>query len=230
MKLSIKNWEEADRPREKLMEKGRAMLTDSELLAILMGSGNREETAVELAKHILSSVDNNLNSLYKLSVADLMKFKGIGEAKSITIIAAMELGDRQKGAEVRKRNKIKSSKDVYDFFMPSLAHAPYEELWCLYLNRKNEIIGKQQVGTGGVSGVAADPKRIFIRALELIASSIILCHNHPSGSLDISVEDKSLTKKVKGAGDFLDIKLLDHIIIAGNKYISFADDGIINDL
>ena len=225
--ISIKNWEESDRPREKLLDKGKAILTNSELLAILMGSGNRDESAVELSKRILISVDNDLNRLYRLTVADLMKFKGIGEAKAISIIAAMELGDRQKSADVRKKNKISSSKDVFDFFMPSLAHAPYEEIWCLYLNRGNEIVGKQQIGSGGVSGVVADPKKIFIHALELYSTSIILCHNHPSGNLQISQEDKNLTSKVKSAGDFLDIKLLDHIIIAGNKYVSFADKGLL---
>ncbi len=229
MKLSIKEWEESDRPREKLLEMGRAVLTDSELLAILIGSGNNEESAVELSKRILASVDNNLNDLYRLIAGDLMKFKGIGEAKAITIIAAMELGDRQKSADVRKRKKITASKDVYDYFMPSLSHAPYEEIWCLYLNRRNEIVGKQQIGSGGITSVVADPKKIFIHALEYYASSIILCHNHPSGNLDISQPDKDLTTKVNKAGDFLDIKLLDHIIIAGNNYVSFADEGIIND-
>ena len=226
-KISIKNWEESDRPREKLLDKGKAILSNSELLAILMGSGNRTESAVELAKRILNSVDNDLNKLYRLSAADLMKFKGIGEAKAISIIAAMELGDRQKSAKVIKKNKITSSNDVFEFFMPSLAHAPYEEIWCLFLNRGNEIVGKQQIGSGGVSGVVADPKKIFIYALEHYSSSIILCHNHPSGNLQISKEDKNLTSKVKSAGDFLDIKLLDHIIIGGNKYISFADEGLL---
>ena len=224
--MSIKNWEESDRPREKLLEKGKSVLSNSELLAILMGSGNRDESAVELAKRILASVDNNLNALYRLTIADLMKFKGIGEAKAVSIIAAMELSERQKASDEIKNPKIVKSQDVYNIFAPLLAREHYEEIWCLYLSRRNTVIGKQRIGEGGITGVVADPKKIFVKALELHATSIILCHNHPSGNLDISEPDKKLTTKVKNAGDFLDIKLLDHIIIAGNNYVSFADKGL----
>ncbi len=225
--LSIKNWEESDRPREKLRAQGKSVLTNSELLAILMGSGNREESAVQLAQRILSSVDNNLNALYKLSVADLMKFKGIGEAKAVSIIAAMEIGERQKNSEVVKRTQINSANDIYKVLSPRLSHAKYEELWCIFLNRRNAIIGKKQIGSGGVTGVVADPKKIFVQALELLATSIILCHNHPSGNLTISGADKSLTNKVKEAGKLLDIQLLDHVIIGENKFVSFAEEGLI---
>ena len=226
-KLSIKQWEESDRPREKLRAKGKSILSNSELIAILMGSGNRDESAVELAKRILNSVDNNLSSLYRLSISDLMKFKGIGEAKAISIIAAMELGERQKSSDAIKKTKITSSKDVQNIFSPFLAHAQFEEIWCLFLSRNNQVLGKYQIGSGGITGVVADPKKIFIQALELYATSIILCHNHPSGNLEISQADKNLTSKVKNSGELLDIKLLDHIIIAGNNYVSFADEGLI---
>lgn len=225
--LSIKDWEESDRPREKLNTQGKAVLTNSELLAILIGSGNREESAVQLAQRILSSVDNNLNALYKLSIADLMKFKGIGEAKAISIIAAMEIGERQKNSDEVKLTKIGSANDIYKVLSPRLSHAKYEELWCVFLNRGNSIIGKSQIGSGGVTGVVADPKKIFLQALELLATSIILCHNHPSGNLKISEPDKSLTNKVKEAGKLLDIQLLDHVIIGGNKFVSFAEEGLI---
>jgi len=224
--MSIKNWGESDRPREKLLDKGKSVLSNSELIAILMGSGNREDSAVELAKKVLASVDNNLHALYRLSIGDLMKFKGIGEAKAISIIAAMELGERQNVSNEFKSLKISQSRDVYNVFAPLLSHLQYEEIWCLYLNRSNIILGKLRIGEGGITGVVADPKKIFIKALELHATSIILCHNHPSGNLSASQPDKNLTSKVKDSGNLLDIALLDHIIIAGNNYISFADKGL----
>ncbi len=225
--LSIKKWEESDQPREKLRIHGKSVLTNSELLAILMGSGNKEESAVQLAQRILNFVGNNLNALYKLSITDLMKFKGIGEAKAISIIAAMEMGERQKNSEVVKKVKVTSANDIYKLLSPRLSHAKYEEIWCIFLNRNNAIVGQTQIGNGGITGVVADPKKIFIQALELLATSIILCHNHPSGNLTISVADKKLTNKVKEAGELLDIQLLDHVIIGENKYVSFAEKGLI---
>ena len=226
-KLSIKNWEESDRPREKLMLIGKTALSKAELIAILMGSGNREESAVELAKRILNSVENNLNSLARLSISDLIKFKGIGEAKAISIIAALELGNRYAATDIIKKKKITGSKDIFNLFRPILSDSPYEEFWVVFLNRNNKIISKHSVGTGGISGVIVDPKRVFKLALENMASSIIICHNHPSGNLKYSKQDLAITDKIKSGGEFLEIQLLDHVIIGGPNYFSFADKGLI---
>jgi DNA repair protein RadC len=224
--LTIKSWAEEDRPREKLLSKGRHVLTDAELIAILIGSGSRKETAVELGKRILAEFGNNLNALAKLSVSDLMKFKGIGEAKAISIVAAMELGRRRKETETAKREKITSSKDIFDVFRPQFLDLPHEEFHVLLLNRSNLIIRKEFVSRGGVSGTVVDPKIIFKIAVEHLASSIILCHNHPSGNLKPSDADISLTKKIKEAGILLEIPILDHLIISDTGYFSFADEGM----
>ena len=224
--LTIKNWAEEDRPREKLLLKGRHVLTDAELIAILIGSGTIKETAVELAKRILSQFGNNLHELAKLSVQDLMKFKGIGEAKAISIVAALELGRRRKEIETPKREKITSSKDIFDVFCPQFMDLPHEEFHLLLLNRSNMVIRKEFVSRGGISGTVVDPKIIFKIALEHLASSIILCHNHPSGNLKPSAEDISLTKKIKEAGMLLEIPILDHLIISDTSYYSFADEGM----
>ena len=224
--FTIKSWAEEDRPREKLLSKGRHVLTDAELIAILIGSGSRNETAVELAKRILSQFENNLNSIAKLSVQDLMKFKGIGEAKAISIVAALELGRRRKETEIIKREKIISSKDTFEIFRPLFLDLPHEEFHVLLLNRSNNIIRKEFVSRGGVSGTVVDPKIIFKIAVEHLASSIILCHNHPSGNMKPSAEDISITKKIKEAGTLLEIPILDHLIISDSGYFSFADEGM----
>jgi DNA repair protein RadC len=224
--LTIKGWAEEDRPREKLLSKGRQMLTDAELIAILIGSGSKKETAVELSKRILSQFGNSLHELAKLSVNDLVKFKGIGEAKAISIVAALELGRRRKETEISKRERITSSKDSFHLFLPMLIDLPHEEFHVLLLNRSNHVIRKEFVSRGGVSGTVVDPKIIFKIALENLASSIILCHNHPSGNLRPSDQDISLTRKLKEAGMLLEIPILDHLIVSDNGYFSFADEGM----
>jgi DNA repair protein RadC len=225
--LKILSWAEEDRPREKLLMKGKAALSDAELIGILIGSGTISMSAVDLAKVILNDVDNNLNELAKLSVKDLQKFKGIGEAKAISIMSALELGRRRKESDLPKKLRITSSKDVYDMMVANLLDLPHEEFWVLLLNRANAVIKKVQISAGGVAGTVADPKLIFKTALENLASSIILVHNHPSGNTMPSQADKELTKKMKEAGKMLDIPVLDHVIFADRLYYSFADEGIL---
>lgn len=224
-KLTIKSWAEDDRPREKLMLKGKGALSDAELLAILIGSGNSKETAVDLCKRILQQANNNLNSLAKHSINDLMKFKGIGEAKAITIVAALELGRRLESSSEEEREKITASKDAYRILKGNLADLPHEEFWALYLNRANKVIEKSFISRGGVSGTVADFKIIFKRGLELLASSVVLAHNHPSGNLAPSDEDRKITKKFNEAARLLDMSLTDHIIITDSGYYSFRDEG-----
>ena len=225
--LNIKAWAEEDRPREKLILKGRNTLSDAELIAILIGSGNRNETAVDLSKKILNSIDNDLNQLGKLSVSDLKKFKGIGEAKAISIVAALELGRRRKDTDTNKKITIKSSSDGYNEIASVLNDLKHEEFWVIYLNRKNEVIKKENISKGGISGTIADSKIIFKNAIELLASSVILCHNHPSGNLKPSNADIELTKKLKEIGILMETPVLDHIIVGEKKYFSFADEGLI---
>ena len=225
--FGIKSWAEEDRPREKLLDKGRQVLTEAELIAILIGSGNRDETAVELSKRILSSTGNNLNELGKLNVTELIKFKGIGEAKAISIIAALELGRRRKETETVKREKVITSKDVFEIMKPSMMDLPHEEFWLLMLNRASAVIKKELISRGGVSGTVVDAKIIFKTAVEQYASSIIICHNHPSGNLKPSEADIRLTKNIKEAGKIMEISLLDHLIITEKGFYSFADEGII---
>jgi DNA repair protein RadC len=220
----IREWAEDDRPREKLLLKGRQSLSDAELIAILMGSGSRNESAVDLAKRILKESSDNLVELSKLSVPELMKFKGVGEAKAISIIAALELGKRRRGAEALEKKKITCSKDVFEYFSSIIEGSKYELFYVLLLNRANKIIRDVQISEGGIAGTVADPKKIFKLALDYNASSIILCHNHPSGNIKPSADDISLTKKIKGAGEMLDISVLDHIILGDEKYYSFADE------
>ena len=225
--MSIKKWNEQDRPREKLVEQGARSLTDAELLAILIGSGNTEKNAVELAREILQSANNDLFVLGKYTVDDFSSvFKGIGQAKAVTIVAALELGRRRKENENDKRRKpIKSSQDVFEVFQPLIGDTPHEEFWVMYLNRSNRIIAKQQLSSGGTTGTVVDEKLIIRTALLKYAESIILCHNHPSGNISPSQADIQITEKIKNAGSFFSIKLLDHIIIGGNSFSSFADDG-----
>lgn len=226
-KLNIKAWAEEDRPREKLLSKGRTTLSDAELIAILIGSGNRNETAVELSKKILKSIDNDLNKLGKLSVKELMQFKGIGEAKAISIVAALELGRRRKNTDNQLKKTIKSSKDVFEEVIGVMSDLPHEEFWVLFLDRRNAVIKKSNVSKGGVSGTVADAKIIFKEAMQLLASAVVLCHNHPSGNLKPSDADIQLTKKMKEIGNLVDVPVLDHLIITDKSYFSFGDEGLI---
>ncbi len=224
--FGIKSWAEEDRPREKLLGKGRQMLTEAELIAILIGSGSKDETAVELSKRILASVGNNLNELGKLTVQELSKFKGIGDAKAISIIAALELGRRRKETESVKREKIITSKDAFEIMKGSMMDLPHEEFWLLLLNRANLVTKKELISRGGVSGTVVDTKIIFKCAIENYASSIIICHNHPSGNLKPSDADLKITKNIKEAGKIMEIPLLDHLIITDNGFFSFVDEGL----
>lgn len=223
----ILSWAEEDRPREKLLLKGKGALSDAELIAILIGSGTRELSAVDLSKIILQKASNNLNELAKLSLKDLMKIKGIGEAKAISIAAALELGRRRKDSEVVRRPKITSSKDAYEQIRSYLMDLPHEEFWILLLTRSNEVIRPVQISQGGISGTVADPKIIFKSALEHLASSMILVHNHPSGNLKPSEADKELTRRLVTSGKLLDIPILDHLIVSELGYLSFADEGLL---
>ncbi len=227
-KLSIKNWAVEDRPREKLLANGIQSLSNAELVALLIGSGTKEISAVGLAREILRRADNNLNSLGKFTVNNLQKSKGIGRAKAISIIAALELGRRRKLSEVLERPKITSSKDVYELLFPVLADLPHEEFWILLLNRSNKIIDKKRISQGGTAGTVIDIKMILKNAIEKLASSVIICHNHPSGNTQPSKADIEITGRLKEAARAMDIKLLDHIIIADNLYFSFLDEGLVD--
>jgi DNA repair protein RadC len=226
-KLNIKDWAEEDRPREKLLKNGSRSLTDAELIAILIGSGNTEETAVELSKRILSTSGNNLNELGRKSIDYLKSFKGIGEAKAITIVAALELGKRRKEAEVFSKKTITVSNDAFQYFLPTLGDLNHEEFWVLLLDRGNKIQDSFRISQGGISGTVIDVRIILKPALEKQSSNIILCHNHPSGTLHPSQADRQITTKIKDAAKLMDISVLDHIIIGQNKYFSFADEGIL---
>ncbi|SHJ79042.1 DNA repair protein RadC [Maribacter aquivivus] len=225
--LSIKNWSDDDKPREKLVHKGRSVLSDAELIAILIGSGSRSESAVELSKRILASVDNNLNELGRLSIKQLMAFKGIGEAKAVSIAAALEVGRRRRGEDAAKIKKIGSSKDVYEILQPLLGDLEHEEFWILFLNNSNKVLHKAQLSKGGITGTLVDVRIVMKQALELGAVAIILAHNHPSGTLRPSAADKQITQKIKVASETLDIKVLDHLIITQKSYYSFADEKIL---
>ena len=223
--LSIKSWALDDRPREKLLAKGKANLSDAELIAILLGSGNREESAVALSKRILQSVNGNFNELAKLSVEQLMQFKGIGEAKAISIITALEIGKRRQFEQTIVKPKITSSKDVFNLMQPVIGELQHEEFWVLYLNNSNKVLAKDQSSKGGLTATLVDIRLLYKRALEMASVAIVVCHNHPSGKLKPSHADKQLTQKIKQAGATLDIKLLDHLIITEKAYFSFADEG-----
>lgn len=225
--FSIKQWNENDRPREKFLLKGKAALTDAELIAILIASGSRNETAVGLSQRIMAAASNNLNALGKMSLKSLMEFKGIGEAKAITISAAMELGRRRRESEALQKKKIQSSKAVFELLQPILGELYHEEFWVIYLNNSNKILQKSQLSKGGMTGTVVDVRLAFKMALELGAVAMILAHNHPSGTLVPSASDKNLTRKLKAAGESLDIKVLDHLIITENAYFSFADENLL---
>ncbi|KAF0131044.1 MAG: DNA repair protein radc [Bacteroidetes bacterium] len=226
-KTSIKNWADDDRPREKLMLKGKTSLSDAELIAILIGSGNTEESAVELSRRILHANNDNLVDLSRMSLHELIKFKGIGEAKAISIIAALELGKRRRSAEARERKTITSSKDAFEQMYATTADLDYEKFWVMLLDQANKVIRIAEVSEGGITGTIADPKKIFKVALEGNACNIILCHNHPSGQLKPSEADIKITEKLKRSGEIIDIKVLDHLIIGIDGFFSFADEGIL---
>ncbi len=225
--MSIKSLAEDDRPREKFLLKGKGAVSDSELLAIIMGSGNREESAVELARRILNSVENNWHRLSQLSIKDLMKFKGVGEAKAISIATALEIGNRKSQQEVLERQQISSSKDIFEILQPHLSDLSTEEFWAVFLNHQNKILYKTCLFRGGIASSVADVRVIFKMALEHFSTRIIVAHNHPAGSLKPSQEDINITKKINEAGKLLEIELLDHIIIAQNKFYSFKEEGIL---
>lgn len=225
--FSIKNWSQDDQPREKLRDKGKSVLSDAELIAILIGSGNRNESAVAVCQRILASVNNNLNTLGKLSINQLMTFKGIGEAKAISIIAALELGRRRRFENALEHHNISSSRSVFELMQPLVGELPHEEFWIIYLNNSNKVIRKTQLSKGGITGTLVDIRLALKKALEVGATSIILVHNHPSGTLKPSEADKQLTKKLKTGGESLDIKVLDHVIITEKSYFSFADENVL---
>lgn len=225
--FSIKKWAEGDRPREKLLLKGKISLSDAELIAILIGSGNRQESAVQLAKRLLSHSDNKLNEIGRQTVNQLTQFKGIGEAKAVSIVAALELGRRRRGEQALKRAKLKSSDDVYELLQPVIGDLNHEEFWIVYLNNSNKVLHKSQLSKGGITGTLVDVRLVYKRALEMGATALILSHNHPSGKLEPSVADRQLTRKLKRAGESLDIKILDHLIVTQTNYYSFANEGIL---
>ncbi|SMP27649.1 RadC family protein [Chryseobacterium profundimaris] len=225
--MSIKFLAEDDRPREKFLLKGKSSLSDSELLAIIMGSGNRDETAVELARRILASVNNNWNQLSLLSVKDLMKFKGVGEVKAISIAVALEIGRRKAGQEIPEKPVISSSRSAYEIFRNHLSDLRTEEFWAIFLNRSNKVIHFAQLTQGGINQSIVDIRVLFKTALDHFSTGIIIAHNHPSGSLQPSREDIEITGKIKTAGETMNIQLLDHLIITQNSYFSFSDDGLL---
>jgi DNA repair protein RadC len=227
MSIKITDWAVEDRPREKLIQKGTSSLSDAELLGILISSGTKDKSAVDLGRELLTLANNNLNSLGKLTIADLKKLHGIGTARAVTITAALELGRRRKLAESPEVPQIKCSKDVADIFQPLLSDLSHEEFWILFLNRSNRVINRMKLSQGGISGTVTDVRIVMKRAIEYLASGIIVCHNHPSGNLNPSESDTKITLKIKEAGSLMDIQLLDHLIISDKDYYSFADNGLL---
>ena len=223
--MKITEWAESDRPREKLLEKGSPSLSDAELIAILIGSGTVSMSAVDLSREILASVNNDLHKLSLLTIKELQKFKGIGEAKAITIVSALELGRRRKEQDAIQKPRITCSKDAYELLKPDLLYLPHEEFWVIYLNRSSFVLKKQRIGQGGMTGTVADPRIAFKTAIEHSAAAIILAHNHPSGNSNPSKVDQELTSKFKECGEILDIHVNDHLILTDNSYYSFADAG-----
>ena len=226
--VGIKAWSEDDRPREKLLQKGASVLSDAELISILIGSGTRNESAVGLARRVMQKADNDLNILARLTPTELSNsIKGIGYAKAVTIIAAMELSRRRRKVTQSEQDVIKESSDVYNIFLPDLGDLSYEEFWILLLNHANKVVAKVKIASGGVHQTIVDVKLLFKYALDRLATGIILCHNHPSGNLFPSAADKLLTNKIVDGAKFLDIRILDHVIIARDEYFSFADEHLL---
>lgn len=224
-RLRIKEWAAEDRPREKMLLKGVSSLSNAELLAILIGSGNSKETAVQLSQRILNNARNNLNTLGKLTVKELMAHKGIGQAKAVTIVAAMELGRRRTMSEPIERTTIHSSQDAFGIFYPIVCDLPHEELWAAFINRSGKVIEQTIISRGGTSETSADLRIIMKTAINTLCSGIILCHNHPSGNTQPSTQDDRLTSRLEKAAKLMDIRLLDHIIISDKSYYSYADEG-----
>ena len=227
MSTPITTWAEDDRPREKMLLKGKNVLSDAELIAILIGSGNRKESAVDLSKRILSDHNNDLYRLGITSLSELQKYNGIGEAKAISIAAALELGRRRKETERKEVVTIVSSQSAFEVLRPYFQDLQHEEFWTIHLNRANRVLVCENLSKGGIAGTVVDPKLVFKRALELQSSSIILAHNHPSGNLKPSQQDNDITKKLSDGGKILDINIFDHLIVNDYQYFSFADDGIL---
>ena len=225
--FGIKSWAETDRPREKLLQKGKLSLSDAELIAILIGSGSRNESAVQLSRRLLASAGNQLGALGKLSIKKLCEFKGIGPAKAVSIIAAMELGRRRRTEEALEKKKITSSASVFELMQPVIGELAHEEFWIIYLNNSNKVIEQMQLSKGGITGTLVDVRITLKKALEVSATAIILVHNHPSGTLKPSEADKKLTQKLKTGAQSLDIKVLDHLIVTEKSYFSFADEGVL---
>lgn len=225
---SIKSWAPEDRPREKMILKGRTSLSDAELLAILLRSGNSGESALDLAKRILNDTDNDLNQLGKISIERFMQYPGIGEAKAVSIAAALELGRRRRESKIKKVNSISGSKDVFEYMQSVLSDLQHEEFWALYLNVKNNIMARALIGQGGTTQTVVDPKKVFRLAIENNAVNILVCHNHPSGSVLPSQSDINLTRKLRDGAKLLDMTLLDHIILGNENYYSFADQGVLD--
>lgn len=223
----IKQWSEEDRPREKLMMHGKQTLSHSELLAILISTGTKSKSAIDLAREIMQRCNGDLSQLAKMSVKDLTKIDGIGEAKAITIVSALELGGRRQVAQVKQKKYISSSRDAFEIFKPRLADLPHEEFWVLLLNHGNKIIGEKQVSEGGVAATIVDPKKVFKIALDEGASNIILVHNHPSGNAKPSQSDIDLTERLANAGKMLDLRVIDHLIVTEEGYYSFGDEGLL---
>lgn len=223
--LAITAWAEEDRPREKMLLKGRNALSDAELIAILIGSGTVGESAVALAQRILAQADGNLHELGKRSIKELQRFKGVGEAKAITIVAALELGRRRQLSDLRERPRIANSRDAFNIIAPLLTDLHHEEFWLLLLNRSNEVFARERLSTGGTAGTVVDIKIVLKTALDARAAAFVAVHNHPSGSLNPSAEDISLTKRLQQAGQIIDLPLLDHLIVSERGYYSFADQG-----
>ena len=221
----IRTWNEDDRPREKMLSKGVSVLSNAELLAILLGSGTREVNALDLAKYLLADFDNDLFRLGREDVTGLLKYKGIGRAKAVAIVAAFELGRRRKASSAQKISEIRSSKAAYDIIHPVIGDLQHEEFWVIMLNNYNRVMGKYCFSKGGITGTVVDLRRVFKRAMEQNAIHVILAHNHPSGNPKPSAHDRTLTKKFLSAGEILDIRVLDHIIVAENQYYSFSDEG-----
>lgn len=225
MSMKITDWAVEDRPRERLWNKGPSSLSDAELLAILIGSGTRNHSALDLARELLAMAGNSLGELGRLSAGEIRRIKGVGEAKAVTIAAALELGRRRRMTETGENPQIRSSADVYSIMSPVMEDLPHEEFWILFLNRANRVTGRMKISQGGVSGTVTDVRIVMKKAIESLASGLVICHNHPSGNNSPSDSDIRITQKIREAGALMDIQLLDHLIIAGKDYYSFADNG-----
>jgi DNA repair protein RadC len=225
-RIAIRNWAEDDRPREKFLLKGRHSLSDAELLAILIGSGTKSQSALDLAKEILRLAHDNLAELSHMSITDMLRIKGIGQVRATTLLAALELGRRRNESEVIVKEKIRSSRDAFEIFRSKIGDKPYEEFWIILLNRANRVLRKCSISEGGISGTVVDPKKVFKIALDHHATAIILGHNHPSGNINPSEADKLLTQKMMNAGKLLEVDVIDHIILGEDQFFSFADNGV----